>query len=73
MGGVLDKQDQSDIKCSYFLHLKVILTILIHVAETQKSKMVLICPYYKTKKTILKKWVDGVTQMHQILFDYFFD
>ena len=54
MGGVLGEQDQSDIKCSYFLHLIVIFSILIQVAETQKSKMVLICPYYKTKKTILK-------------------
>ena len=71
MGGVLDKQDQSNMKCSYFLHLIVMFSILIHVAE--KSKMVLIGPYYKTKKNYIKKWVGGVTQMHQIMFDYFYD
>ena len=29
-------------------------SILIHVAESKKSKMVLICLYYKAQKTICK-------------------
>ena len=55
----------------FFLHLSVIIIIFIHVAETQKSEMVLICPYYKTKK-LYEKWVGGVTLMHQMLFNFFF-
>ena len=56
VGGILDQQGLCVIQCSYFLNLSVIIIIFIHVAETQKSEMVLICPYYK-KNYMKNGWV----------------
>ena len=52
MGRVLDKQDHGIIiQSSYLMQLPAINShsYIFHEAKTRKSKMVLSCPYYKTK------------------------
>ena len=47
------------------------LQFVIVVFPDHTHLLFLICQYYKKK--LYEKWVGGVTPMHQIMFDFFFD